>query len=614
VRVRFTELVDVNNKDEIDHEESADDLAGTGLSEPDFDQPIRNMQAQWHPELNAWIADMSASNGTFLVFGALQNMDRHRAFETVSDQVDFATAVAPEMATVDQPQPPQNVDQMAGWDFGLSMWNQMVLGPGSTQQYYFFYAVSTSLEDAVSVARRALQPRAPELWFARTNAVYRTWLQEGPQVDAPDPGLRTAYNRALITIKQSQQPQFGSFVAATNPAYGHKVWARDSSVTALGLAAAGHLNEAIKYYRWMASVQEDGSRENFPRGTWFVTYSYWLRKNPIPFVDPELDSLGLFMTGVYHTWRLLNEQDPAAAREFLTGRFARIDQGPTSVYDAVTRAADFVVNNINENNFGPADHSIWEEDFEWATFTQAAYASGLNAARLLAENMGQTNRASAWLAGARRIRDAISRPASSTPCPGLWNDTESRWNRGTRLDCTTDSRLDASTDLVWVFGLIDASDPRVSSHRAAVLARLTPGYDDLGIARYEGDQFYFQSPFSPGGPLEATAELPSWPQMDMYVGMLEHWSALDDMALERLKWYVKVTNVGDMPPGEAVDWPTDRPLPSTSSEPVTGSWYVLGLLNFFNLFDPRLPSLDTVTTSAPTPSPIHAAATASARQ
>ena len=72
----------------------------------------------------------------------------------------------------------------------------------------------------------------------------------------------------------------------------------------------------MKYYRWMASVQEDGSKQNFPRGTWYSTYSYWLRKLPLPFVDPERDSVGLFMIGVYHTWQLLNEQNPQAARSF----------------------------------------------------------------------------------------------------------------------------------------------------------------------------------------------------------------------------------------------------------------------------------------------------------
>ncbi|MCU1378177.1 MAG: Carbohydrate binding family 6 [Acidimicrobiales bacterium] len=593
VRVRLSEVVDLNNKAARDHEESGDDLAGTGINEPSGDQPVNDIQARWHPELNAWIADMSASNGTFLVFGAFQTMDRHRAFETVADDVAFDRAVAPETATLDQPAPPPDVEELTGKDLGLAMRKDIVLGPTRRHEYGFFYAVASSLGEAQDVARQARQPILPEYWFSKTAAAYKSWLQEGQQVDTPDPGLRKAYDKALITDKQSQQPEFGTFVAATNPAYGFKVWARDSSATALALAAAGHVEEAVKYYQWMASVQEDGSREKFPPGTWSTTYSYWLNKRPIPFVEPEHDSLGLFMIGVYRTWRLLNEQDPQAAREFLTGPLERVDQGPTSVYEAVTRAAEFVENNIDAQDFGPADFSIWEEDLGRITFTQVTYASGLNAARLLAEEVGETVHAAEWLEGARRINGAIGRPASAQPCPGLWNDTEERWNRSTRPDCTTDARLDASTDLAWVFGLVDASDERALSQREEVLSRLTPGDDDFGIARYEGDNFYFESPFSPGGRMEATAATPSWPQMDMYMAMLEHWTGLDDVALERLRWYVRVTNAGYMPPGEAVDWPSDRPLPSTASEPVTGSWYLLALLNHLDLFDPRLPPLDT---------------------
>jgi hypothetical protein len=593
VRVRFTEVVDLHNKAEASVDKPANNLAGTGLDQPNPDQPVQNMQAQWHPELNAWIVDMSASNGTFLVFGAFQDMDRHRAFVTVSDQLLFPQGVAPEIETLDQADLPQNVDQIKAWDLGLAMWKEVVLDPTSSGQYSFFYAVTSSLADAQDVARKAREPNTPEFWFNQTADAYRTWVQKGQQVKTTDPGLSKAYAKGLITAKQSQQPEFGSFVAATNPAYGLRVWARDSSVTAMGLAAAGHLDEAMKYYRWMASVQEDGSTEKFPLGTWFTIYSYWARKGPLHFAEPEDDSLGLFITGVYHTWRLLNKQDPHAAAEFLTGSVQRFGQGPTSVYDAVTRAADYIeqnTHNSDEHDFGPKDFSIWEEELAWTTFTQVTYASGLNAAHLLADQMLERDRSSKWLDGARRIRDAISRPASANPCPGLWNDAKARWNRSTKPNCTTDERLDASTDLVWVFGLIEASDQRVRSQRDAVLSTLNPGQGGYGIARYEGDTFYYTSPVSPGGMFEASA-VPAWPQMDMYVDMLEHWIGLDDTALKRLQWYVRVTNVGYMPPGEAVDSPTNLPLPSTSSEPVTASWYVMALLNYLNLFDPRLPPL-----------------------
>jgi GH15 family glucan-1,4-alpha-glucosidase len=617
VRARFSEVVHLHNKGIPDHEKAIENMTDTGIYEPQQGQPVNDMHLQWHPEVNAWIADMSASNGTFLVFGAFQDMNRHRAFQPVSGETQFDRAVAPEMDNVDQPGPPQNVEQMTGKDLALALWTQVDLAPSAKQQYAFFYAVTSTLQDALLVAITARSPTNPNpgepagSWFDNTRQAYQSWLKQGRQFSTADPGLDKALTRALIVDKQSQQPAFGSFVAATNPAYGHKVWPRDSAVTALSLAAVGHLDEAVKFYRWMASVQEDGSKQDYPisggtmsypPGTWFSNYSYWLRKGPKSFREPEWDSLGLFMIGVYHTWRLLKDRDPQAADEFLNSALDRIDQGPTSVYDAVQRTAEYVRNNINDKGYGPGDFSIWEEDFEWATFTQASFASGLNAAHLLAEQRGDTDHANQWLASGRRVLDTLHRAASAQPCPGLWNDGESRWNRATWINCTGDDRLDASTDIVWVFGLVDASDSRADMQRNVVLSRLAPGNDHIGIGRYEGDEFYHQKDYSPGGQFEASTSMPSWPQMDMYVAMLEHWRGLDDIALKRLQWYARATNAGYVPPGEAVDRSTSRPLASTSAEPVTAGWYILGLLNYLNQFDPRLPSMMGSPAPQPTPS------------
>jgi hypothetical protein len=71
--------------------------------------------------------------------------------------------------------------------------------------------------------------------------------------------------------------------------------------------------------------------------------------------------------------------------------------------------------------------------------------------------------------------------------------------------------------------------------------------------------------------------------------MLEHWFAMDDVAANRLSWYVATTAFGFQPPGEAVDWTTELPILSTSSEPVTAAWYGIALLNHLGIFDPRLP-------------------------
>jgi GH15 family glucan-1,4-alpha-glucosidase len=140
-----------------------------------------------------------------------------------------------------------------------------------------------------------------------------------------------------------------------------------------------------------------------------------------------------------------------------------------------------------------------------------------------------------------------------------------------------------------VLGVLKADDPRALDHRKAVLDSLTPGQVRYGISRYERDEFYHSTPFDPGHSHDALAAMPIWPQMSMYMAMLEHWVGMNDIASNRLSWYVATTNAGYQPAGEAVDWVTELPIVSTGSEPVTAAWFGLALLNQVGAFDPRLP-------------------------
>lgn len=108
------------------------------------------------------------------------------------------------------------------------------------------------------------------------------------------------------------------------------------------------------------------------------------------------------------------------------------------------------------------------------------------------------------------------------------------------------------------------------------------------MSRYEDDAFYYTSIYSPGGTFESNVPETTWPQMSMYMTMAEKWLGLEQMASSRLAWYVSTSAVGYMPPGEGIDWSTPQPLVSTAVEPVTGTWYVLGLLASEGLYEPRL--------------------------
>jgi GH15 family glucan-1,4-alpha-glucosidase len=353
---------------------------------------------------------------------------------------------------------------------------------------------------------------------------------------------------------------------------------------ALGLDGAGYLADAERFWLWMAGAQENGSKTNFPRGTWYTNYDFWQKATAIPFVDPEWDSLGLFLVGTLHHHRLLMAKDPALASAFLT-----------KVAPAIIDAATFIESGSalpTNHGFGPQDNSIWEDKFQWAGFTQASYAAGLFAAATMAPMTGLAvpERAAGWLAAARGIKSTLVAPYSAAGCNGTWDATAGYLYRGVNPDCTPDTRVDASVNLLGVLGVLSVDDPKAVGLRTRTIARLAPqrGFNTQGISRFQNDEFYYSSIYSPGGLFESQMPEPVWPQMSMYVAMAEHWSGDNVNALARLHWVVSVLGEGFMAPGEAVDWSTQQLMVSTASEPVTASWFVLGLLTYLDQYDTRL--------------------------
>jgi len=540
------------------------------------------VKASWDADRNAWIADLSQTNGTFVVMGAFDPMDHHVAGAPVVGSSESGAATVQQFAGGASSL--TDSGSFSATNVGVGTSKTVSIDPSVQVQVAWFYGVADSMAAAQALTDHIRQGGSPSAWMAKSSDQWKRWLLSSAAASAPTPVPQwsSALQVGLITMRQAQQPEFGSFVASTNPAYEYKVWVRDAAVSAMLFDAAGYVDEAEKYWSWMASVQQaDSSNKDVPAGTWWTNYSYFARNTPIHFVEPELDSVGLYLIGVFRHHQALRARDPARAARFLD-----------AIWPVAQEAANFVRASANapENfGFGAKDSSIWEEAQEFVTFTQTTYVSGLRAATLLAQERKDASSAQAWSQAGGTIASAIFRDTSIAPCPGAWHSIKSYFIRGLWPDCTLDQRVDSSSDLLWVFGVLDAKDPRTSSHRSTILANLTPGHLKSGISRYEGDQFYHSTPFDPGHSHDALGVMPVWPQMSMYMAMLEHWLGMDDMATNRLSWYVATTAAGFEPMGEAVDWVTELPLVSSASEPVTAAWYGLALLNQLGMFDPRLP-------------------------
>ncbi len=457
----------------------------------------------------------------------------------------------------------------------------VTLAPGESKSIYFYVAVAGSADELETVTGK-VNSKSGAQWLDLTRNEYAAWLNQGNQLALDDGELNDAYKSISVFMKQSIVPgtdgagnvKFAAFPATTNPsAYSYKVWARDSAVTAMGLDATGHLQEAENYWYWLADRQiaEDEGSWKKP-GTFWTCYWIW-DNGPVSFVEPEFDSIGMFLVGAYRHYEQLTGQ---AKVNFLN-----------NIWPAYRRSADYVLNNITTSGLGPADCSIWEEQTEYNTFTQALYVAGLDAAQYMAEAKGMQDLADMYNGGASTIRTAIMRDDTDAQT-GLWNTTSLRFNRAVNMDGTANTLYDSSSDVLISYGVVDAESSRAKSHIDGITSVL--GHDTYGVARYEHDGFYHRMPWDPGGN-EAYEDEPSWPQMAMWIAMYEMQSgykAYRANAYSRLKWLVSRTAEGYMPQGECFSNVTLKPHLSTMCEPITGSAYLMAAMAYSGQFDMRV--------------------------
>ena len=512
----------------------------------------KNVHAWYDATNNALIADMTASGQLFVFLGALEAPDAYQ----VGNHTDASTSsstVAGWYSFDGSGTLMKNGELRAG-DVDLAFNKRLRVGPGETQTIYFYIGVCETQAD-VAAAIAAARASSGEDWFSTTAAAYNGWLtngNRGRRVHFDDDAINQMFDRALLTIKNVQNPLIGAFSATTNPfAYGYKNWARDAAVAAMALDASGHNAEAEKYWRWMAGRQGTD-------GTWKTTYNMW-DGSYMPFVEPEYDSIGAFMYGVYRHYAL------TADTRFLD-----------DLWPNVKRAADWILSNIQPNGFGQADYSIWEETergLEHNSYTQAWYVAGLYSAECLAEVLGDTALTAWYAGGAGSILTALQRPSSWYP-PGSWNPS-GYYNRAVNADNSVQALVDSSSDMLIALSVVDHGSGRAASHVTKILNTLTK--QKYGLARYLGDVFYYTDRWSPGGN-EALAADPSWPQMSLWVAVYEILTGQSAAALSRLQWCVRMSGRGYMPPGEAVSNVSLQPLISSMSEPLTASAFILTAL------------------------------------
>lgn len=512
---------------------------------------------------NALFGDLTAVGQGVVALGAFQAVDSYQVGND-ADQ-NPANLTSSSWFQFDANGSLRNNASLSTADVDLAFQKNVTLAAGASADIYFYVSARSTLA-AAQAAADAARAQSGSYWFSQAATSWSNWLAGGRRASTSDTGVNAAFDINLITIKQMQNPTLGTIPATSNPgSYGYKVWARDASVTAMGLDATGHYAEAEKFWNWLASVQNAD-------GSFHTTFDLWTG-NFVSFVEPEHDSLGMFLLGVYRHY-------------LLTGSQAFLD----AIYPKMQASANFLMNNINATyGLGPADASIWEEQQEYNFFSQSMYVAGLYAAQRAAIVKANATDSDNWNGAASTILSAMQRSYGWNPT-GLYNETWGYYNRAVNTDFTPRTLVDGSTLAGIAWGVIDAASQRAQTTAQTVGAFLTR--DTWGISRYTGDPYYYTSPYSPAGN-EALGPEPSWPQLSMYMALYELYSGQADRTFSRLQWYVSRSGKGYTPPGEAISWVNQQPIVSTMAEPITASVFLITTLAYEGSFDPRITTPDS---------------------
>lgn len=528
-----------------------------------------SIAATYNTALHAVFVDMSAAGQYYMALGSFATPT---AYQVANDSLTNTseTACSP-WASFNENGSLKNNAAVAAQDVSVALMDTVSIGAGETKELYFYVAIANSSSELTEICT-TMNTKSGEGWKQETVSKYATWFADANNVpDLGDEALVSMYKRNLVMVKNCIRPgtsvNDGAMPATTNYYdYSYKVWARDAATTAVALDAAGFTIEGERYWRWMAARQLTGD----DAGTFNTCINLW-DNTRAEFIEPEHDSIGWFLYGVYrhcletNSWELAND-----------------------LWSALKASADFIMNNIDENGFGPKDFSIWEDmdHFGSYTYTQALYVAGLVAAAKMAEAKGLTALADSYNGAASTIRTAISRDDTDMAGAGLWYELGGYYDKLVLWDGTPDRLVDASAMLLFALGIVDINSSRAESTIHKFEDVLIS--DDYGMARYAYDVYYTdESEWSPSGD-EALEVSPSWPQISFWNAISYAYKGDTATALNIMDWAKHRTGVGYMITGECVSDISEKPVVSTASEPVTAAAYVLAYLTIGGELDMRV--------------------------
>lgn len=364
------------------------------------------------------------------------------------------------------------------------------VGPQSVGLFHYWLAVGHSIEEVKSLNQFVIQ-NSPDAIIKSSRDYWYAWVERNNwNFYGLGDTLIDLFKKSQFILR-SHVDRHGGVIASGDSdmlqggrdTYAY-VWPRDSAYVATTLDWIGDRHSARQFFEFCnKSITEDGYLMHKYRadGSLGSSWHGWLVGGK-PELPIQEDETALILWALWEHWLVSKDLD------FIE-----------SIYNSfIKKAAIFLASYRDPYSGLPKpSYNLWEEKFGVHTYTAATVYAGLKAAARFAEMLGKERSEHNFDRIAEDMREAIVKH--------LYNIEDGSFYRSLIIDprgmTIYDRTIDSSSAYgIFLFGVLPPEDERLQRAMKLTKERLTIKTPVGGIARYEGDHYFFSGGGETGNP------------------------------------------------------------------------------------------------------------------
>lgn len=352
---------------------------------------------------------------------------------------------------------------------------ELDIPPQGMEKVYYWIACGQDQEQVMRLNARVVKTGVEQL-LLETENYWAAWVNKKLLNLSILPQEVIRMFKTSLLIMRTQIDSNGAIIAScdsdilqfSRDTYAYN-WPRDSSIAAMAFDLAGFQDVSLRYFRFCNEVITGEGFFHHKYSTDGSVGSTWLA---------SVDSKG-------HLQMPIQEDETALVlfalwKHFQRHRDVEFIEG---VYEnLVIKATDFLLRHVDPDTGLPKpSFDLWEEKIGVFTWTAAAVYAALTVAARFARVFYDRDRQETLDQAAADLKRAI--------IGHLYDPKLGRFLKAIYPDGSRDLTIDSSQAGIFLFGVLEASDPMVESTMRAIENALWIKTGMGGLARFEGDNY-----------------------------------------------------------------------------------------------------------------------------